>query len=487
MTRSDLVAVRAAGTALGAVTAWIAIRGVWSMVSDSAGLPILLDLVLAVLVAIAVYAVVRRGSPRRPAAADGERADPLAVREQDGAARGPATSTEPAEGRSRRSEKLESIGEFTGAVAHDFNNLLTAIITPVQLLLADLAEDHPLRAQLEEVEDAATRGAALSGQLLAFSRKQVVKPRPYNLNEIVTGLEPMLRRLLGPTITLHAFKDPHLRSVMVDVTQMEQVLVNLVVNARDAMPDGGLVTVSTSNVDPQNERFRAEGSDSGSGYVVLEVRDTGHGFGDDVRARIFEPYFTTKEHGTGLGLATVFGIARQCNGFVRVDSAAGVGSSFRIYLPGTVEPAQALTEVRTAARARNAGGSELVLVVEDQEPVRQVLVRAMTRFGYRVAQASNAASALQQAQELGANIDLLLTDVMLPESSGPELANQIREFIPGIKVIYVSGYADPELFDEAGPEDDGVFLPKPFSVDGLLATVRRVLDGDDRNVGWKSG
>ncbi len=486
MTRSDLTALRASGTALVAASAWIAIRGVWSTGADPTGFPLILDLVLAVLVVISVYAVVRRGASGA-AGAKSEGADPSASQERDGAALRPAVPTDPADSRLRRSQKLESIGEFTGAVAHDFNNLLTAIITPVQLLLTDLAEDHPLRAQLEEVEDAATRGAALSRQLLAFSRKQVVTPRPYDLNEIVTGLEPMLRRLLGPTITLHALKEPQLLSVMVDVTQMEQVLVNLVVNARDAMPKGGLVTVSTSTVDPQNERFRAEGNGSGSSYVVLEVRDTGHGFGEDVRSRLFEPYFTTKEHGTGLGLATVFGIARQCNGFVRVDSAAGVGSSFRVYLPGATEPAQALTHVRTAPRARSAGGSELVLVVEDQEPVRQVLVRAMTRFGYRVVQASTADAALRQVRELGANIDLLLTDVMLPGSSGPELASQVRAFIPGIKVIYVSGYADQELFENAGPEDGWVFLPKPFSVDGLLTTVRRVLDGGDSNVGRKSG
>ena len=385
----------------------------------------------------------------------------------------------------RRSQKLESIGEFTGAVAHDFNNLLTAIITPVQLALADMGPDHPLRAQLEDVEAAAGRGAALSRQLLAFSRKQVVKPKPHDLNEIIGGLDAMLRRLLGPSIKLETVLDPRLNTAVVDPTQMEQVLVNLVVNARDAMPDGGHLVIRTANVDPSRDPVRTDAPAPGAGHVTLTVSDTGHGFDDLVKARIFEPYYTTKAHGTGLGLSTVFGIARQAGGFVRVVSAPDEGASFNIYLPAISEAAQPV-ELKRAKPAAIEGGSELVLVVEDQAPVRQVVIRALTRFGYRVVEASSAEQALEQARELGSRLDLLLTDVMLPGRSGPELAALLLEERPGLKVLYVSGYADQDVFEGINTGEEWLFLPKPFSVEDLLEKVRVVLDRPPA-VGTRSG
>ncbi len=385
----------------------------------------------------------------------------------------------------RRSQKLESIGEFTGAVAHDFNNLLTAIITPVQLALADIDGDHPLRAQLEEVEAAAGRGAALSRQLLAFSRKQVVQPKPHDLNEIIGGLEAMLGRLLGPSVKLETILDPSLNTVVVDPTQMEQVLVNLVVNARDAMPDGGHLVIRTANVDPSKDPVRTDAPPP-AGHVTLTVSDTGHGFDDVVKARIFEPYYTTKAHGTGLGLSTVFGIARQAGGFVRVHSAPSEGASFSIYLPAISDAAEPVARKRVKP-AVIEGGSELVLVVEDQTPVRQVVTRALTRFGYRVVEASSAEQALEQAGELGGRrLDLLLTDVMLPGQSGPELAALLLRDRPSLKVLYVSGYADQDVFDGIETGEDWLFLPKPFSVEDLLEKVRVVLDRPSA-VGTRSG
>jgi PAS domain S-box-containing protein len=375
----------------------------------------------------------------------------------------------------RRSQKLEAIGEFTGAIAHDFNNLLTAIITPIQLALADLGDDSPLRGHLEEVESAAARGAALSRQLLAFSRKQVVQPRPHDLNEVVRGLEPMLGRLLGADVSLVTELERDLQTVVVDVTQMEQLLVNLVVNARDAMPTGGAVRVVTANVDPTTDPVRSDAPEAPVGWVRLTVSDSGMGFDENVRKRIFEPYFTTKDHGTGLGLATVYGIARQAGGFVRVESSPGSGATFRVYVPAVDAAAEPLSRPRRSAEAMQ-GGSETILVVEDQAPVRQVVVRALTRFGYRVAEAPGGNEALECLNEVTDGLDLLITDVMLPGKSGPEVAEVIRDKYPGLKVLYMSGYADQEAFGRIEAGENWMFLSKPFSVEDLLSMVRRVLD-----------
>jgi PAS domain S-box-containing protein len=375
----------------------------------------------------------------------------------------------------RRSQKLEAIGEFTGAIAHDFNNLLTAIVTPIQLALADLDDDSPLRGHLEEVESAAARGAALSRQLLAFSRKQVVQPRPHDLNEVVRSLEPMLGRLLGTGVTLVTELDADLQTVVVDATQMEQLLVNLVVNARDAMPSGGAVRVVTANVDPATDPVRSDAPEPPVGWVRLTVADSGMGFDETVRKRIFEPYFTTKEDGTGLGLATVYGIARQAGGFVRVESSPGAGATFRVYVPAVDAVAEPLRSPRKGSEALR-GGSENILVVEDQAPVRQVVVRALTRFGYRVADAPSGKEALERVDEVTDGLDLLITDVMLPGQSGPEVAEVIRDKHPGLKVLYMSGYADREAFGRIEAGENWMFLSKPFSVEDLLSMVRRVLD-----------
>lgn len=456
-----------AGAALATILFWILARRALPAHSGATSTDLALDLLMAVSVGVAVVLGVRWGDRT---AESGSRAA--------SEAESTAPPEPPRERRLGRSQKLESMGELTGAVAHDFNNVLTAIITPVQLILAELPVDHPLRPQLQEVEDAATRGAALSRQLLAFGRKQVVQPRPHDLNEIVAGIEPMLRRLLGSPISLDVRPATRLHTVVVDPTQIEQVLVNLVVNARDAMPEGGRLHISTTNVDPERDPVRNDGPETPAGHVCLEVSDTGVGFDEDVRRRLFEPYFSTKEDGTGLGLSTVFGIAKQSRGFVRVESTPGAGACFRVYLPAVEQPAEPIVR-RPAIAGVTKGGSELLLVVEDQEPVRQVLVRALTRFGYNVIPAQTAEEALAFAEEEAGEIDLLLTDVRLPGRSGPDLARALQRRCPALKVIYISGFTDQEVLEEAGPGGRWVFLPKPFSVEDLLGLVRRVLDRDD--------
>jgi PAS domain S-box-containing protein len=374
----------------------------------------------------------------------------------------------------RRSQKLESIGEFTGAVAHDFNNLLTAVIAPLQLILADMDDTDPLRGQLQEVETAAGRGAALSRQLLAFSRKQVVRPSPHDLNQIVRRVESMLERLVGAAIELETDLAPDVHTILADPSQVEQVLMNLVVNARDAMPDGGTLTIATANVDQTEDPVRSDGEDPPLGFVRLTVTDTGHGFDESVRAKIFDPYFTTKEDGTGLGLSTVFGIASQAGGFVRVTSSPGEGATFRVYLPAVELMAEQVAVSKTPP-ADLEGGSETILLVEDQDPVRQAVVRALKRFGYTVVETSSGEEAIEMMSK-GLRPDLLLTDVMLPGRSGPDVVKRLSEQQPDLKVLFISGHADEDVFEEAGGGRRWRFLPKPFSVEDLLESVRSALE-----------
>jgi two-component system cell cycle sensor histidine kinase/response regulator CckA len=380
----------------------------------------------------------------------------------------------------RRSQKLESIGEFTGAVAHDFNNVLTAIIAPVQLALDDLAEGDPLRAQLEEIELAADRGASLSRQLLAFSRKQVVESHPHDLNRIIEGVEGMLRRLVGAGVRVEMDLAQGLHTVVIDATQVEQVLVNLVVNAKDAMQEGGTLRITTQNPSGSGEPMRSGGNAPPLGYVVLTVEDTGHGFDEDVRARIFDPYYTTKSEGTGLGLSTVFGIASQAGGFVRVTSAPGAGATFKIFLPASDRVPKPVRVEAPASRTL-VRGTERVLVVEDQDPVRHVIVRALTRFGYSIVETSNAEDAIEQYDDLDPQPDLLLTDVRLEGRSGPDMVRVLRERQPDLRVLYISGLADDDVFDTAADDEDWYFLAKPFSIEGLLDKVRRALDGPEQS------
>jgi signal transduction histidine kinase/ActR/RegA family two-component response regulator len=374
------------------------------------------------------------------------------------------------EGQLRHSQKLEAVGQLAGGVAHDFNNLLTAIITCARLIEQDLPEGHPSRADAVEILEAGGRAGSLTRQLLAFSRRQQLAPEVLEVAATVRELTRMLRRLLGERVELVVIcRAPG--TVLADPGQLEQVIVNLAVNARDAMPRGGRLTIEVAEVAPEALEVGDQGLPPGP-LVVISVRDSGSGMTEEVQRRIFEPFFTTKEEGrgTGLGLSTVYGIVAQSGGAIRVRSAPGQGAEFRVYLPrhaGLPEPAAA----RPAAAG---GGREVVLVVEDDEVLRQLARRVLTAASYVVLDAPGAEQALALLGRHGGTIDLLLTDVVMPGEGGPRLAQRLGQAHPGLRVLFMSGYA-PELGDYAVPAG-ATFLAKPFPPEELLAAVRRVLD-----------
>jgi two-component system, cell cycle sensor histidine kinase and response regulator CckA len=375
-----------------------------------------------------------------------------------------------------QAQKMESIGQLAGGVAHDFNNLLTVINGYSDLLLSTLKTGDPVRDKLAEIRKAGRTAAGLTQQLLAFSRRQVLDPRPLDLNDLVTDTQEMLQRLVGERIVLVTILAPSLGLVMADHVQTHQVLMNLVVNARDAMPAGGRLTIRTQNIEV-NQGLAAECPGINPGpYVLLTVADTGAGIDSETRPHIFEPFFTTKGEGkgTGLGLSTVYGIVRQLGGGVLVESEVGKGTTFRIYIP------QSGTEVPPAAVVPPASGtvrgSETVLVVEDQEEVRKMVVAALESRGYCVLEAARGGDALLLAEHHRGPIHLMVTDVVMPQMNGKELAERLKPLRPETKVLYVSGYGENLLADQ-GVLDPGVYyLPKPFTSRGLAAKVRTVLD-----------
>jgi two-component system, cell cycle sensor histidine kinase and response regulator CckA len=375
----------------------------------------------------------------------------------------------------RQAQKMEAVGRLAGGVAHDFNNLLSVILATASLAIEDLPVDDPLRPELDEIRKAGERAAALTRQLLAFSRQQVLHPRVVDLNQIVAGLEKMLRRLVGHDAELALVTAPRLGQVLADQGQLEQVIMNLVVNARDALPAGGRITIETANVELDDGEAASMGVAPGS-YVRLTVADTGTGMDTATRVRIFEPFFTTKEKGkgTGLGLSTVYGIVIQSGGHVRVHSQPGAGATFEVFLPRVsgetehepVEPAAPVT----------LRGSETILLVEDDEPVRAVVRSILRRGGYNVIEAQNGGEAFLICEQHRSGIDLLLTDVVMPRMSGRELARRVSSLRPEMRVLYVSGYpADAGL-----PADlidrDGSLLTKPITPESLLRKVREILD-----------
>ena len=376
------------------------------------------------------------------------------------------------------SQKMEAIGRLAGGVAHDFNNILTAIGGYSDLLLADLPPDDRRRHDVEEIHQATERAAALTQQLLAFSRRQVLQPKVINLNGLVPDIEKMLRRLIGEDILFATVLHPSLGNVRADPGQLEQVIVNLAVNARDAMLDGGRLTIETRNVE-LDEAYTAEHPAVKPGrYVMLAVTDTGVGMDEETKARIFEPFFTTKVRGkgTGLGLATVYGIVQQTGGHIWPYSEPGRGTTMRVYLPRVDARADPIERPRDAA-PETLRGSETILVVEDEAPVRAVTRQLLERNGYTVLEAPDgpAALALVDGEAGGRHIDLLLTDVIMPGMSGRELAAQLNARRPNVRVLFMSGYTDDAVVRHGMLEPGLAYLEKPFRPTALLRKVRGVL------------
>lgn len=376
-----------------------------------------------------------------------------------------------------QSQKMEAIGTLAGGVAHDFNNLLTTIIGSTELALMDLSRDDPLREVLEEIEKAGERAASLTRQLLAFSRKQVIQPRVLDLNQVIQETEKMLKRLIGEDIELCTVLEPELSKVKADPGQMDQVIMNLAVNARDAMPLGGMLTIETANVELDAEYFQARAVEEHPGpYVMLAVSDTGIGMDKETQCHIFEPFFTTKQkgEGTGLGLSTVYGIIKQSGGFVWAYSEPGKGTAFKIYLHRFGGDAESRETEKTTVKG--LGGSETILVVEDDDAVRVLATKVLQRYGYRVLEAKEGEEALRVNEEHEGPIHLMLTDVVMPGMGGRELAERILPLHRGIRVIYMSGYTGNAIARHGFLEPGLEFIKKPFTPEGLAKKVREVLD-----------
>ncbi len=378
----------------------------------------------------------------------------------------------------RQAQKMEAVGRLAGGIAHDFNNLLSVIISCSELILEDAARDglpENVVTDLDEIRKAGVRAADLTRQLLAFSRQQVLAPKITDLNAIVSGMESMLRRMIGADVTLRTVREADAAMVFVDRGQMEQVIMNLAVNARDAMPRGGKLTIEVSRVEVDEDFASQHAGIAPGAYVQLSVTDTGTGMSKDVQARMFDPFFTTKEKGkgTGLGLSTVFGIVRQSGGTIWAYSEIGHGTTFKIYLPNR-QDAQAQTSI-TAAPKR-VGGTETILVVEDEPQVRSIVRGILTRAGYTVLEAEHGAAALELCHRATTPIQLVLTDVVMPVMSGRELVERLATVLPGAKVLFMSGYTDDTVVHH-GVLDQGIaYLQKPIVPDALTKKVREVLD-----------
>jgi PAS domain S-box-containing protein len=366
----------------------------------------------------------------------------------------------------RQAQKMEAVGQLAGGIAHDFNNLLTVINGYAQLMLARTQGDESTEKELQPILNAGQRAAMLTQRLLAFSRRQVLMPRVVDLNSIIRDLQPLLRRLLPENLEITVVLTAEAVWVRADPAQFEQVILNLAVNSRDAMPRGGELRISTS---------RAERGSPAQHWAVLEVSDTGIGMDDATREHIFEPFFTTKEvgKGTGLGLSMVYGVVRQSGGQIEVESAPGEGATFRIYLPSV----EAMEEdaARSAASANPVTGHETVLIVEDDEAVRDLIAQTLGRLGYTVLASSSGEAALEESKKFGKKIDLMISDLVMPGMSGRDLARRLARRQPYLRVLYISGYADEAIVQEASMERRASFLAKPFSPGELEQAVRRTL------------
>ena len=384
------------------------------------------------------------------------------------------------EAQSLQSAKMEAVGRLAGGIAHDFNNLLTVILSYGQLQIDEHASDDPRRPDLEQIVSAARRAADLTKQLLAFSRRQVLQPQVLDLSDLVMNLTRMLERVIGENIDLKSNLTSRIGCVRADSGGIEQIIMNLVVNARDAMPSGGTVTIETANVEMSGADVGAQDPIAPGPYVLLAVSDTGEGLDEAIKGHLFEPFFTTKERGkgTGLGLSTVYGIVKQSGGYVVAESERGRGATFKVYLPRIAEPAQALPPRDAHTDIR--GGSEIIMLVEDEAAVRQVTRTVLERRGYTVLEADRPESAIALADSLPHAPNLVVTDVILPGISGRQLAGLLEEKWPGLKVLYLSGYMD-DAIARHGVLDRGVaLLEKPFTPDALALKVRQVLDSTGR-------
>ncbi|MBI5543216.1 MAG: PAS domain-containing protein, partial [Deltaproteobacteria bacterium] len=379
------------------------------------------------------------------------------------------------EGQLQQAMKMEAVGRLAGGVAHDFNNLLTGITGNIELALMEMTPADPLAETLREVEKAARSAASLTRQLLAFSRKQLIEPKVININDLMGNLKRMLGRILGEDIELSAVLDPELGAVKVDPGQMEQILVNLAVNARDAMPQGGCLSVRTSDTTLDEEWCAHHPSTRPGDYVKLEVSDTGQGMTDEVKAHLFEPFFTTKPkgRGTGLGLATIYGAVKQSGGTIEVYSEVGRGTTFKIYLPRVAGKAQKLEPGNRGEELPR--GNETVLVVEDEAWVRDLAARALKRLGYQVLQAANGSEAFVLASGHSGPIHLLMTDIVMPGINGRQLAERLKPLRPDMNVLYCSGYTEDVIVHHGAVEEGLHFLAKPYTPQSLARKVREVL------------
>ncbi len=376
----------------------------------------------------------------------------------------------------RHSQKMEAIGRLAGGVAHDFNNLLTGIIGYAELALRRLPPADALAHDLEEIRKAGRRAADLTRQLLAFSRKQVLQPRVVDLGQLVADMEKLLRRVIGEDVDLRIPRPPILGRVRADPGQLEQVVMNLAVNARDAMPRGGTLTIAVGAA-PADAGNAPKAGAPPSPFVALAVTDTGSGMTDEVKAHLFEPFFTTKAvgKGTGLGLSTVYGIVEQSGGRIEVESASGRGTTFRILLP-RVEAEESPARDRPT-RGEPPRGRETILLVEDEDPLRTLAGRVLRESGYAVLEARDGEEALRIASGLPAPPDLVVTDVVMPRLGGPDLAGRLAALWPALRFLYMTGYVAEETARRGLADPSRALLEKPFSPGALLARVRDVLDG----------
>jgi two-component system cell cycle sensor histidine kinase/response regulator CckA len=379
-----------------------------------------------------------------------------------------------------QSQKMQAVGQLAGGVAHDFNNLLTVIIGNCEFLLMRHQAGDPSFKELNEVHQNALRAAALVSQLLAFSRKQTMQPKVLALNEVIGELAQMLRRLVGEGIVLQVEREPDLWAVHADEAQLGNAIINLVVNARDAMPSGGTVTINTANQTVSGATALGAAIMPPGEYVRIEVTDTGTGMSKEIQSKIFDPFFTTKPvgQGTGLGLATVYGIVKQSGGFITVDSELGKGTSFSIYLPRRKVEATEVAAVEAApVAARDVTGQDTVLLVEDEEAVRSFAARALRMRGYHVLEAGGGEEALEIVKREGDKLDLIITDVVMPNMDGPTMVRHIKAIRPELAVIFMSGYAEEAFRRSDQSSEDIHFLPKPFGLKQLAAKVKEVLGG----------